>query len=193
MMTNAHAHAVPALYGERSWTALHGCAVAELCATLGVAMGLSVRRVQRLRLAGALHDVGKTLISQETLEIPGPLTPAQWATIRLHPVLGEQMLIGEGMLDLAPWVRSHHERFDGLGYPDRLAGSKIPIEARILAVADAYDAMVTERPYSDAMPADAAREELATGAGSQFDPRVVAIFLRCLERPGSAKVVGALA
>jgi len=174
-------HPVTRRFREPSWSEAHEHAVADLCAEIGEAMGMSPRHVSRLRLAGALHDVGKSLIPPALLETPGPLSDDQWATVRLHPVLGEQILVGEGLLDIAPWVRSHHERFDGLGYPDRLRGSEIPIEARILAAADAYDAMVSERPYSVARPAATAREALTAGAGSQFDLRVVATFRRCLE------------
>lgn len=192
-MTTTQEQAIPLFHGEHSWTALHGCAVAELSARIGTAMGLAPSRVVRLRLAGAMHDVGKTMISEEILETPGPLTAEQWAIVRLHPVLGAQMLTGEGLLDIAPWVRSHHERFDGLGYPDRLLGEEIPLESRILAVADAYDAMVSERPYSGARAVEEAREELVIGSGSQFDPRVVAIFLRCLERSELARPMALVA
>ena len=185
--------AIPLFLSEDTSAADHGFAVADHCARIATAMGLSKQRVARLRLAGALHDIGKTMIPEEVLETPGPLNGEQWTMVRLHPVLGEQVLMGEGLLDLAPWVRSHHERYDGFGYPDRLRAAEIPIEARILAVADAYDAMVSDRPYSAPKPPAEAREELALGSGSQFDPQVVATFLRCLARPAPSGPVSLVA
>ncbi len=181
-MTNGEDHVIPIQYRELSWTEIHGCNVAKLCVEIGMEMGMRPRQVTRLRLAGALHDLGKTLISETILDTPRPLTPDEWVMMHLHPVLGEQMLVAKGVLDIAPWVRAHHERFDGHGYPDGRRGSEIPFEARILAVADAYDAMTSERPYSEAMAVEQAREELTAGAGSQFDPQVVAAFQCHLDR-----------
>ena len=181
-MTDVEDHAIPMQYRELSWTEIHGCNVAKLCVEIGMEMGMRPRQVTRLRLAGALHDLGKTLIPETILNTPRPLTSDEWVMMHLHPALGEQMLVAKGALDIAPWVRAHHERFDGHGYPDGRRGGEIPFEARILAVADAYDAMTSERPYSEAMLLEQAREELAAGAGSQFDPQVVAAFACCLGR-----------
>jgi HD-GYP domain-containing protein (c-di-GMP phosphodiesterase class II) len=158
-------------------THAHGTAWVSVRAAL--ALGFTEFAAGRVGLAATLHDVGKQLIGETILEKPGPLTDTEWTQIRLHPILGEQMLIGEGLLDIAPWVRSHHERFDGLGYPDGLFGEEIPLESRILACSDAYDAMITERPYQAAVSPARAREELALAAGAQFDPKVLAIVLRC--------------
>ncbi len=192
-MTDVEDHAIPLQDRELSWTEVHGSNVAELCVVIGLELGLRPRQVTRLRLAGDFHDLGKTLIPETILDTPGPLTPGEWVMMRLHPVLGEQMLVAKGLVDIAPWVRAHHERFDGQGYPDGRRGSEIPIEARILAVADAYDAMTSERPYSEAITLEQAREELAAGSGSQFDPQVVAAFLCCLDRANAAAAVAVAA
>lgn len=157
----------------------HGHGTAWVSVRAALALGFSEYAAGRIGLAATLHDVGKQLISDSILDKPGPLSDAEWTQIRLHPILGEQMLVGEGLLDIAPWVRSHHERFDGLGYPDGLFGDEIPLESRILACADAYDAMITERPYQPAVTPARAREELALAAGAQFDPKVLAVVLRC--------------
>jgi two-component system cell cycle response regulator len=158
----------------------HGTAVAQHAYAIALAMGLTRQRAERIRLAGTLHDAGKSMISEEILEKPGPLSAAEWRQVRLHPVVGEHMLLGEGLGEIATWVRGHHERYDGAGYPDRLAGSEIPLEARILAVADAYDAMISERPYKATIDPEQAAAELRREAGAQFDPRVVDVFLRSL-------------
>jgi HD-GYP domain-containing protein (c-di-GMP phosphodiesterase class II) len=144
-----------------------------------LALGFSEHAAGRIGLAAALHDIGKTMISERILEKPGPLDPDEWTQIRLHPILGEQMLMGEGLHDIAPWVRSHHERVDGLGYPDGLFGEQIPLEARLLACADAYDAMTSNRSYQAAISPRQAREEMALAAGTQFCPKVLAAVLRC--------------
>jgi HD-GYP domain-containing protein (c-di-GMP phosphodiesterase class II) len=159
----------------------HGHGTARIAIRAAVGLGFSERAIGKLGLAATLHDIGKQLISDVVLYKPGPLSPEEWSQIRLHPILGEQILLGEGLTDIAPWVRSHHERVDGHGYPDGLVGEEIPLESRLLACADAYDAMITDRSYQAAMSPGEAREELAMGAGSQFDPKVVSVVLRCVE------------
>lgn len=183
-----HLHADGVAYrlcGDRAWKLDHGEAVAELAYRTALAIGLDERKAARIRLAAFLHDIGKVEISDHVLLKPGPLTVDEWAQIRLHPVLGEQILTGEGLGDIAPWVRSHHERHDGLGYPDGLTGSVIPLEARIIAVAEAYDAMVQAQPFSRPIPPAEARAELRREAGFQFDPGVVAAFLRAVALHGA--------
>jgi HD-GYP domain-containing protein (c-di-GMP phosphodiesterase class II) len=128
-----------------------------------------------------LHDIGKLGISDAVLLKPGSLERHEWAEIMRHPELGARILEHANLRDVASWVLSHHERLDGSGYPRALAGSAIPLEGRILAVADAYEAMTADRPYRRALTPDEARAELRRGAGTQFDPDVVAAFERVLD------------
>jgi HD-GYP domain-containing protein (c-di-GMP phosphodiesterase class II) len=122
-----------------------------------------------------LHDVGKIVVPKEILNKPGDLDAYEWQVIRTHTIQGERILkqVGGALARVARYVRSSHERYDGRGYPDGLAGEAIPIESRIVSVCDAFSAMTTDRPYRPAMPIDAALEELHDSAGTQFDPRVV--------------------
>ena len=149
------------------------------------AYGLELARVIDARLAGdpqsemgfLLHDIGKVAIPDGILHKPEPLTDEERTLVRRHPVIGEQILQGIPFLDAArAVVRHHHERWDGTGYPDGLSGEEIPLSARVFAVADALDAMTTDRPYRSATTLGAARVAIAAGAGSQFDPRVVDAF-----------------
>jgi len=148
------------------------------------AVELPDERVERVRLAGVVHDIGKLALSENLLRKEGPLSPYDWEEIRRHPELGGRLLRGAGLDDLGEWVESHHERVDGSGYPAGLKGHGIPLEARILAVADAYEAMTRGRPYRAAIGADRARSELEEQAGTQFDPDVVSAFLGALETAG---------
>ena len=135
-----------------------------------------------LRYAAAFHDIGKLAIPRGILNKPGPLTDDEWAEMKQHTVYGDRILRPIEFLDpIRPIVRHAHERWDGGGYPDGLAGEDIPLGSRIVFACDAYDAMTTARTYKDAMPAAAAREELRTQAGRQFDPQVVEILLAVLE------------
>lgn len=170
------------LWGERAEDDSHGREVARIADSIAAAMGFEPRTRERLRLAARLHDIGKLEIDDAILEKPGDLDAEEWAQVRLHPLLGAQICLGEGLGDIAAWVRSHHERPDGTGYPDGLAGDAIPIEARILAVADAFDAMTSNRPYRLALSLEAAYHELEAHSGTQFDPVVVATFLRLARR-----------
>jgi len=122
-----------------------------------------------------LHDVGKIYVPKEILNKPGELDAYEWEVLRNHTVQGERILkqVGGALARVARYVRSSHERYDGRGYPDGLAGEAIPIESRIVSVCDAFSAMTTERPYRNAMPIDVALDELHESAGTQFDPRVV--------------------
>ena len=159
----------------------HAEEVATLAARTAVQMGLQPELVLRCRLGGWLHDVGKVAVPERILANPGPLDDADWALVRTHPIVGEDMVRGVGPLrDAAAAVRHHHERYDGTGYPDRLLGGSIPIEARIVAAADAYSAMTEARPYSSPRTAEEAVEELRCSAGSQLDPKVVAALLTVL-------------
>jgi diguanylate cyclase (GGDEF)-like protein len=161
-------------------TARHSQTVGGYAEGIARAMGLGEERVPRIRAAGVLHDIGKLGVADAVLKKPGPLTDEEWADMRRHPELGARILDHANLRDISGWVLAHHERIDGGGYPAGLAGDEIPLEARILAVADAYEAMTADRPYRTALGHDAARAELQAGAGTQFDPAVVEAFLRAL-------------
>jgi len=158
-------------------TGRHARTVGELARAIAVALGVDGDRVERIAAAGVLHDLGKLGIADAVLYKPGPLDEGEWREIMRHPEIGAEILEHAGMHDIAAWVRAHHERLDGGGYPARLGESEIPLEARILAVADAYEAMIADRPYRRGMPTTAARTELLRCAGTQFDPEIVEAFL----------------
>jgi HD-GYP domain-containing protein (c-di-GMP phosphodiesterase class II) len=155
-------------------TATHLDATAVLARRIAVAMQLTPDRIGTVELAARLHDIGNISVRTELLRKPGPLTAEEWNEMSLHPIRGAAALLDTPKLaHLAPIVRAHHERIDGEGYPDKVAGDAIPIEARIIAVADAFHAMTTVRPYRQAMMPNAALRVLARNAGSQFDVDVV--------------------
>lgn len=156
----------------------HARRVTELAVRLAEALGAGPRRVEAIRRAGPLHDIGKLAVDPAILRKPGALAPDELAVIRTHPVVGERMLKGiRSLRGALGCVLHHHERWDGRGYPYGLGGDAIPFEARILAVADAYDAMTSDRPYRPAMSHDEAVTEVERCAGSQFDPLVAEAFL----------------
>ncbi len=159
----------------------HAEQVASLAARTAEQLGLHLRTVERCRLGGWLHDVGKLAISEQILMKPGPLDDAEWARMRTHPAVGAAVVGRVATLrHAAPGVRHHHERFAGGGYPDDLAGTAIPVEARIIAAADAYAAMTATRPYSAARTPQESAAELRRSAGSHFDPDVVDALLAVL-------------
>jgi len=162
-------------------TAQHSRTVGTLAKHTAVALGLSPHRVERIHAAGVLHDLGKLGIADAILHKPGALDAAEWKEIMRHPEIGARILEHAGLGDIAAWVRAHHERIDGGGYPKGISGPQIPLEARILAVADAYEAMIADRPYRAGVPGAAACEELIRCSGTQFDPAVVDAFLAVLE------------
>jgi HD-GYP domain-containing protein (c-di-GMP phosphodiesterase class II) len=145
-------------------------------------LGLPDERVERVRIAGVLHDVGKIGISDRVLTKPGPLDDREWNEMRMHPQVAGRLLSRPQFADLRAWVVAHHERPHGTGYPLGLRGNQIPLEGRILAVADAYEAMTADRAYRPAIGEEAARAELTSGSGTQFDGEVVGAFLRALAR-----------
>jgi two-component system cell cycle response regulator len=151
--------------------------VARSAEHLARELGLPDRLVRQVRDAGELHDIGKLAIPDAILYKPGRLDATEWDFMRRHPLIGERIASSAPSLaSIAPIIRSHHERWDGTGYPDGLAGDAIPIGAQIVFVCDAYDAMISNRPYRAAMSPDAALEQLEAGAGTQFSPRVVRAF-----------------
>ena len=155
----------------------HMASVAGLAERTGRAMGLEDEKLQHLRRAAELHDVGKIAIPDSILFKPGPLDDSEWECMRRHTVIGERILLSAPSLEpVAKLVRSSHERVDGTGYPDNLSGEDIPLGARIVAVCDAFDAMVGDRPYREPMSSEQAVEELKRCAGSQFDCSVVDAF-----------------
>jgi diguanylate cyclase (GGDEF)-like protein/putative nucleotidyltransferase with HDIG domain len=169
----------------------HSQTVGRYAEQIAAQLGLPDDHVERVRLAGVLHDVGKIGVSDRVIAKPGPLDADEWREMRTHPEIGARLLAHPEFDDLRAWVHSHHERPDGRGYPLGLVGDSIPLEARILAVADAYEAMTADRSYRPSMGEEAARAELEAGAGTQFDPRVVRAFLQVLEagRPAALRRV----
>jgi putative nucleotidyltransferase with HDIG domain len=148
----------------------HSRSVAAISVRVGRELGLGDRELQLLELAAAVHDLGKLAVPPEIIAKPGALDDAEWITMRTHPTAGAQLLEPcEAPPEVLAMVRSHHERWDGAGYPDGLEGADIPLGARILAVADAYCAMIESRPYRGSRRPAAARAELLAQAGKQFD------------------------
>ena len=171
-------------------TARHSETVGRYAEQIARALGWDVPRVERMRAAGILHDIGKLGIADAILHKAGRLEPHEWDEMRRHPELGARILEHANLRDIAGWVLAHHERIDGRGYPRGLAGDEIPAEARILAVADAYEAMTADRPYRRARSSAEARAELLREAGEQFDADVVAAFGDVLDADaGSAPVM----
>jgi two-component system, cell cycle response regulator len=160
---------------------VHG--VAELAVSIGERLGLLPEELEDLRQAAELHDMGKVAIPDAILNKPGPLNDDEWEFMRRHTIIGERILQAAPALErVATIVRSTHERMDGKGYPDRLAGEAIPLAARIVLVCDAFEAMTANRSYREAMSAEVALEELERCAGAQFDPRVVTAFRALADR-----------
>jgi diguanylate cyclase (GGDEF)-like protein/putative nucleotidyltransferase with HDIG domain len=165
-------------------TALHSRTVADYAEGMARELGLEADLVERIRLAGLLHDIGKIGVPDSVLLHPGKLDDEQWELMRQHPEIGARMLNHVDYTDIRDWVLAHHERFDGYGYPAKLVGEQIPLAARILAVADSYEAMTADRVYRASLGHEFARGELRTCSGSQFDPDVVAAMERFLDATG---------
>jgi len=163
-------------------TASHDQEVAAYAEQTALELGFSPERAVRIRLAALLHDVGKAGIPTAIVGRPGPLSSDESEEMRGHPEIGAHLLAGTELEDLAPWIEAHHEQPDGGGYPAGLAGAEIPLEASIIAVADAYAAMIADRVYRPAIGEETARAELERGAGTQFEARVVRAFLTTLGR-----------
>jgi polar amino acid transport system substrate-binding protein len=155
----------------------HSTRVSRVALALADAAGLDGPDVALATIGGLLHDVGKVAVPMPILAKRGPLDDGEFDQIKRHPAASGALVIRADMGHLAALLRHHHERWDGFGYPDGLAGTRIPVVSRVLAIADAYDAMLADRPYRHALDALEARHELEQGAGSQFDPQLVEIFL----------------
>ncbi|MDR3542129.1 MAG: PAS domain S-box protein [Desulfosporosinus sp.] len=156
---------------------LHSKRVSRICRDIGKAIGLSEIEVNRLKVVGLLHDIGKIAIEEGILNKPGKLTESEWEQIKRHPDIGYRILSSSHeMVDLADCILAHHERWDGTGYPNGLKGEAIPMVSRIIALADSYDAMISERPYREALSEEQALKEIQKNSGTQFDPELAKIF-----------------
>lgn len=169
------------------YTADHCLRIQNLSAQLARAVGLPPGRLHMLLFGAFLHDVGKVGVPASLLAKPSPLTPEEWEIMKQHPLIGEQLVERTWMKAAAPIVGQHHERWDGRGYPRGLKGEEICLEAQIVAVVDAFDAMTTDRVYRPALPVEEALARLEAGAGSQFSPEVVRVFVEGV-RNGTLRV-----
>jgi len=166
-----------ALEAKDPYTEGHSVRVAAYSEAIGKQLGLPARTLDMIHRSCLVHDIGKIAVDETILQKGGQLNTREREKMDMHPLIGESILRPIALLHpLLPGVRSHHEHFDGSGYPDQLKGEAIPIEARVMAVADAFDAMTSNRPYRPAMPEEEALQELRRHAGSHFDPHVVAAF-----------------
>ncbi len=171
-------------------TCEHSRAVGMWCGRLGKNLGMTPREQDFCAVAGTLHDVGKVSTPTAILQKPGPLDADEWDTMRAHAAAGGRMLESiPALREYASVVRAHHERLDGRGYPDRLSGESIPMTARIVAVADSFHAMISRRPYREALPVPHAIEELRGGSGTQWDGAVIEAMLRIVQPAGEQRAL----
>ncbi|TML21151.1 MAG: diguanylate cyclase [Actinobacteria bacterium] len=184
----AAASLAKAVDARDTYTGSHSERVAELSARVAMRLGLDQEQIELTRLSGSLHDLGKLAIPEEILRKPGELTDSERLVLERHPQIGFRMLDSLGVDTVADIVLHHHERWDGAGYPDGMRGEEIPLGARIIFVADAYDAITSDRVYSPKRSSGAALAELERCAGTQFDPTIVAAFAEELEIAGAASV-----
>lgn len=168
-----------ALEAKDKYTAGHSQRVAKISEVVAEEMGLPRELIERIRLAGLLHDIGKIGVRESILNKSSRLSDCEFQHISLHPGIGEHILAPiANDQEILKLVRNHHEHYDGNGYPDKISGTQIPLGARILAVADAFEAMTSERPYRRAMSLEAALEEIERSKGIMFDPSVASTFLK---------------
>lgn len=187
-LSDSYAEMVAAVRGfvdaKDDYTRNHSDRVSFYAVELAKNMGLSAEACDRIRVASLFHDIGKIGIPDSILLKDGHLTDEEYAVIKTHSARGAELLSHISHFhDIIPWVRAHHERCDGTGYPDGLSGEGIPFEARIIAIADAFDAMTSDRRYRRGMSSEAAAEELLRGAGRQFDPAMVNVFTELAKAP----------
>jgi HD-GYP domain-containing protein (c-di-GMP phosphodiesterase class II) len=181
-----------AIDARDEYTRGHSERVTDIAEAIALRLGWEPERLEQLRVGGPLHDLGKLAISDEVLGKPGRLDEDELEQIRQHPRLGARILLRlAAFRGAVPYVLCHHERWDGTGYPTGRVGEEIPLEARVLAIADAYDAMTSDRPYREALSHEDALAEVERCAGTQFDPEIVSVFLElCAE---ADELVGAAA
>jgi putative nucleotidyltransferase with HDIG domain len=163
----------------------HAAQVSKYATAIAVVLSLPYERLEHIRQAGFLHDIGKIAISEQILHKPGKLTAEEYEIMKTHASRGADLLeASRALRHLAPFVRHHHERWDGQGYPDRLRDHQIPVEARILALCDAVEAMASDRPYHRALSPSEVVAEIRRSAGTHFDPKVAEAFIGIIEREG---------
>lgn len=176
---------VSALEARDPYTEAHAGRIRDISMAMSTALKLPLEDRQAVKLGSILHDVGKIGVSDSILLKEGPLDDEEWRLMRAHPLIGERMLGGIDFLRPAlPIIRHHHERWDGMGYPDGLLGDEIPIGARIVSVCDAFDAMTSDRPYRKALPVEAACEEIVKHASLQFDPECASLLVDVVTNMG---------
>lgn len=183
-----------ALDARDRYTAGHSLRVSDYAEAVACELQLASRQIEIIRLAAWLHDVGKIGIPDAVLLKPGPLTAEEFGLIKLHPQIGRRILErAPGLEPLLEAVELHHENFDGTGYPYGIAGERIPLDARIIRVADAFDAMTTDRAYRPALTPESAMKIIETGSGKEFDPVCAAALLRILRGRNRRELSGAAA
>jgi len=167
------------------YTARHALTVTDHAWAIGRHLGLDDDELATLERVGLLHDIGKIGIPEHVLLKPGKLSPEEFAIVREHSAMGARIVESiPSLRDMPPYIRHHHEHWDGTGYPDGLSGEEIPLLCRILAVADTFDAMTSDRPYRRSLRAQAARAEVVRFSGAQFDPKVVEAFVEATRQSG---------